>query len=136
MQAQAITRQKPKYASFLGGIFTLTEFNEGTFRKRHYQLGDGKNGRPAELELNWSRPDAFKKKYTSEQIHAGIATKEPDLYPPFTDENGESWDALFMPCDGHTIPADIVCEIFTEAEQKASSLRRKKVADPKLKQVA
>jgi len=116
MTTLALTRENPRLLSVFNGLFTYCEYHEGSQKKRHFQFGTGENGTPAELEINWSQPDAFKSRYTEEQFEK--ATKvDSDKF----ESNGKTFSARLM-YDGFTIPAKVVAAISEEGKRRYESL--------------
>ena len=116
MTALALTKESPRYLSLFKGMFTYTEYHEGAQKKRYFQFGSGDNGTPAELEVNWSQPDAFKSRYSEEQFEK--ATKvDSDKF----ESNGKTFRARLMH-DGFTIPAKVVAAISEEGKRRYESL--------------
>jgi len=100
---------------------TFTKVVEGTWTKLHAKFGKGLKGIPSEGEIGWSQPDAFKTKYSDEQIAESYETKDPQKFPPFTDTDGKVYPARFMPCDGYTISGEVMAAIARADIARANS---------------
>ena len=124
MTTLALTKDKPRYMSLFKGLFTYTEYHEGAQKKRHFQFGTGENGTPAELEVNWAQPDAFKGRYSGDDFEkATIVQGDSD----FTAEDGTVFAARLMH-DGFTVPGKVIAAISKEGERKYKSLGQRKAA--------
>ena len=113
MTTLALTKDKPRYMSLLKGLFTYTEYHEGAQKKRHFQFGTGENGTPAELEVNWAQPDAFKTRYSEKQWNEAVIVEGKEN--EFVDEDGEITQARLMP-DGFTVNGEEVYKCSTEGK--------------------
>ena len=120
MTTLALTKDKPRYMSLFKGLFTYTEYHEGAQKKRHFQFGTGENGTPAELEVNWAQPDAFKTRYSEKQWNEAVIVEGKEN--EFVDEDGEITQARLMH-DGFTVPAHIVASVSKAGESNWKSLR-------------
>ena len=123
MTTLALTKDKPRYMSLFKGLFTYTEYHEGAQKKRHFQFGTGENGTPAELEVNWAQPDAFKGRYSAKDWEKATIVQGDD----FTDDNGTVFPARLMH-DGFTVPGKVVAAVSKEGEAKYKSLGQRKPA--------
>ena len=122
MTTLALTKESPRYLSLFNGFFTYTEYHEGAQKKRHFQFGTGNNGSPAELEVNWAQPDAFKRRYSEEQFEKATIVDSDEF-----ESNGTTFNARLMH-DGFTIPAKVVAAISEEGKRRYESLGNKKPA--------
>jgi len=123
MTTLALTKDKPRYLSLLKGLLTYTEYHEGAQKKRHFQFGTGENGSPAELEVNWAQPDAFKTRYSAKDWEDATIVQGDD----FTDDQGTVFPARLMH-DGFTVPGKVVAAVSKEGEAKYKSLGQRKTA--------
>lgn len=125
MATVALTKAKPRFLTFRN-LISYTEYNEGIWTRRNLTFGNGENGKPARFNTAWARPDAFLKRYNSDDWKKAVIVEANEHSKSFTDSNGTVYQPRLMP-DGYTVDGEEVYKSSTEGKAVFDSLGTPKI---------